>query len=187
LASDDKDKENILREHGVIILSGEIDDASAERVCKDIISYNLAGEVDQIQFLINSSGGLCSSGFAIIDMMEWSKLPVTTAGIGMIGSMGLMVFMAGVHGRRVITSKTSILSHRFSGTTRGTHSQLLANRREQDLLYDRIVDHYLRYTNVSSREELEQFLLRDVDTWLSSDEAITFGLADSVEPIRQIA
>jgi ATP-dependent Clp protease protease subunit len=187
LGRDESDNEKILREHGVIVLSGDIDDDSAERVCKDIIGYNLAGEVDQIQFLVNSPGGVCSAGFAIIDMMKWSKLPVCTAGVGMLGSMGLLVFMAGVRGRRVITSTTSILSHRFSGTRRGSHSQLLASRKEQDLLHDRIVDHYLRYTKVRSREELEQYLLRDVDTWLSPDEAIGLGLADSVEPVRQIA
>ena len=50
-----------------------------------------------------------------------------------------LVFMTGQAGRRVITPRTSILSHRFAGMTLGNHSQLLAGRKEQDLLHDRII------------------------------------------------
>lgn len=172
-----------IEDYGIIFLSGEIDRETAERVCRDIIESNLNGTVEQIQMIINSPGGDCASGFAIIDIMEWSRLPVYTTGIGMIASMGLLVFMAGAKGRRVVTPRTSILSHRFWGLAGGNHSQLLAGRKEQDLTHARIVDHYLRNTNIKSAEELEQYLLRDVDTWLSSNEAIRYGLADIVEPM----
>ena len=50
--------------------------------------------------------------------------------------------------------------------------------------HERIVEHYLNYSNVKSRKELEQYLLCDVDTWLSPEEAVRFGLADVVEPLR---
>ena len=102
----------------------------------------------------------------------------------MVCSMGLMVFMAGAKGRRVITTKTSILSHRYSSMSKGNHSQLLASRKEQDMEHERIVEHYLNYSNVNSRKELEQYLLCDVDTWLSPEEAVRFGLADVIEPLR---
>ena len=177
------DKESGLQDHGIVFLSGGIDDGTAERVCREIIELNLEGDAEQIQFIINSPGGNASAGFAIIDMMEWSRLPVYTTGIGMVGSMGLLVFMTGEKGRRVVTPRTSILSHRFSGLSGGNHSQLIASRKEQDLLHARIVDHYLRYANIRTREELEQYLLRDVDTWLSAEEAVSFGLADIVEPL----
>lgn len=186
MGTDVKESSEILRGNGIILLSGEIDEIMAERICQDIIGFNLRGDVSQIHLVINSPGGLCPAGFAIINMMEWSRLPVRTSGIGMVGSMGLMVFMAGSKGRRVITSKTSILSHRYSSTTGGNHSQLLANRKEQDLEHERIIEHYLSHSGVNTREELEQYLLRDVDTWLSPDEATQLGLADMVEPMRLI-
>ena len=50
--------------------------------------------------------------------------------------------------------------------------------------HERIVEHYLNYSNVKSRKELEQYLLCDVDTWLSPEEAVRFGLADLIEPLR---
>jgi len=183
MAQDDRMKERGLKDYGVIYLSGEIDSVS-ENVCKEIIEFNMTGKVDHIQLIINSPGGSCPAGFALIDIMEWSRVPIYTTGIGMIASMGLLVFMTGLKGRRIITPRTSILSHRYSAMTWGNHSQLLAGRKEQDLEHARIVDHYLRYSNIESQEELEKYLLRDVDTWLTPEEAVKFGIADAVEPIR---
>jgi len=173
-----------LNEHGIIFVSGSIEDSTAEDVCKEIIEYNISGKVDHIQMIVNSSGGACPAGFAIIDIMEWSRLPIYTTGIGMIASMALLVFMTGTKGRRVITPRTSMLSHRYSSITWGNHSQLLATRKEQDLEHDRIVEHYLRYSGIQSRKELEKHLLRDVDTWLNPEEAVKFGLVDIVEPLK---
>ncbi len=176
-------QEKGLNDYGIIYLSGQIDEGTSESVCKEIIEFNIKGETDFIQMIINSPGGSCTSGFAIIDMMEWSSLPIYTTGIGIIASMGLLIFMTGAKNRRVITQRTSILSHRFSGITIGNHSQLLASRKEEDLTHQRIIDHYLRYTNFTDKLELEKELLQDVDTWLSSEEAIKFGIADKVEGV----
>lgn len=176
-------KEQGLQDYGIIYLSGVITEANSESVCKEIIQANIRGEVDQIQMLINSQGGSCPDGFAIIDIMEWSRIPIYTTGIGMVASMALLIFMSGEAGRRVITPRTSILSHRYYALAIGNHSQLLAGRKEQDLEHQRIVDHYLRYSNLKTKEELEQYLLRDVDSWLTPDEAVKFGLADQVEDL----
>ncbi len=173
-----------LKEYGIIFLSGTISNGVSENVCKDIIEYNLSGSTDHIQMIINSPGGLCPDGFAIIDIMEWSRLPIYTTGVGLIASMSLLIFMTGAKGRRVITPRTSMLSHRYSAITWGNHSQLIAERKEQDLEHSRIVSHYLKYSNLESQEKLEQYLLRDVDTWLTPEEALEFGIVDIVEPLK---
>lgn len=178
-------KNNSLDDYGIIYISGAIDGGRSETVCKEIIGYNIKAEVSQIQMIINSPGGSCSAGFSIIDIMEWSRIPIYTTGIGMIASMGLLVFMTGEKGHRVITPRTSILSHRFSSLSAGNHSQLIAGRKEEDLEHERILQHYLAYTNIKEKDELEHYLLRDVDTWLSSGEAIQYGLADLIEPVRK--
>jgi len=178
---EEKQERNSLDDLGVIFLSGNIDNVCAEAVCKGIIEMNLSGKHQMIQMIVNSAGGECSSGFAIVDMMHWSRLPVYTTGLGMVASMGLLVFMAGAKGHRVITPRTSILSHRFWALSIGNHSQLLARRKEEDLVHQRILDHYLEHTGLQSREELETTLLRDVDTWLSAEEAVRYGIADIVD------
>jgi len=184
----DKDRDSSdkgLRDYGIIYLSGPISGGSAESVCKEIIDLNIKGEVNQIQLIINSPGGSCPAGFSIIDIMEWSRIPIYTTGIGMIASMGLLVFMTGEKGRRVVTPRTSILSHRFSAFNFGNHSQLIAGRKEEDLEHERILQHYLTYSDIKDRAELETYLLREVDTWLSPDEALQHGLADLIEPLRK--
>jgi len=180
--TDERESKGI-KEYGIIYIGGRIGENTAESVCKEIIEYNIAGKTNHIQVIINSHGGSVHAGFAIIDIMEWSHLPVYTTGIGIIASMALLIFMTGVRGRRVITPRTSILSHRFAAFACGNHSQLLAGRKEQDLAHDRIIEHYLNYSTVANRDELEQYLLRDVDTWLSADEAIDLGIADIVDPL----
>ena len=181
----EKGKEQGLKDFGIIYISGGIDGGTAESVCKEIIEYNIKAEVNQIQMVINSPGGSCAAGFSIIDIMEWSRIPIYTTGIGMIASMALLVFMTGEKGRRVVTPRTSILSHRFSAFSVGSHSQLIAGRKEEDLEHERILQHYLAYSNIKDKAELEKYLLRDVDTWLTPEEAIQHGIADRVEQVRK--
>lgn len=174
-----------LADLGIIHLSGAIDDGAARQACEQILQINMAGEADQIQMIVNSSGGSCTAGFAIVDLMEWSRIPVYTTGLGQVASMGLLVFMAGDRGHRVLTPRTSVLSHRFTALSWGSHSQLVAQRREEDLMHRRIVEHYLRYSAIRDEKELMEKLLRDVDTWLTPDEAVTHGIADVVERLAR--
>ncbi len=127
----DNDEKKSLGDYGIIFLSGSIDAATAQSVCQEIIQINIEHSADLIQMIINSVGGYVSAGFAIIDMMEWSRLPVYTTGVGMVASMGLAIFMAGEKGQRVLTPRTSVLSHRFSGMNAGNYSDSLrAGRRK---------------------------------------------------------
>ena len=176
-----------LNEYGIIYLSGEINNGTAEAISKEIIEHNIKGDVSQMQFIINSPGGKCSAGFSIIDIMEWSHIPIYTTGIGMIASMGLLIFMTGEKGHRVITPRTAVLSHRFSAMNVGNHSQLIAGRKEEDMMHERVTQHYLVYSKVKDHAELENYLLRDVDTWLTPEETVQFGIADIVEPSRKQA
>jgi len=174
-----------LLENAVIFLSGTIDTNNAERICKEVISLNIEQKHPFIQLIINSAGGYCSAGFAIIDIMEWSKLPIYTTGIGMVASMGLMIFIAGEKGKRILTPRTSILSHRYSGGHSGNHSQIVATRVEEDFMHKRIVTHYTQHSALKTEQELNKHLLRDVDTWMTPEKAVEFGLADIVEVDRK--
>lgn len=186
MATKEKEREDKeLRDYGIIYLSGGIHRDTAERVCKEIIEFNIKGSINQVQMVINSPGGSCSEGFSIIDIMEWSKIPIYTTGIGLIASMGLLIFMTGEKGHRVVTPRTAILSHRFSAGSFGNHSQLIAGRKEEDMAHERILNHYMTYSAVKDRNELEAYLLRDVDTWLTTEEALRMGIVDVVEPMKK--
>ena len=175
------DQKKTLADYGIVFVSGTIEVASAQKVCEDIIRINVAGESDFIQMIINSPGGSCAAGFAVIDLMEWSRLPVYTTGVGKIGSMALAVFMAGEKGHRVVTPRTSVLSHRFWACSCGSQSELIARRKEEDLLHQRLIRHYIEHTSLKTEEEVAAKLLREVDTWLTVEEAVEFGIADVIQ------
>ena len=78
-----------LDDYGIIFISGELYEGTAQSVCEKIIEMNLNQDSDFIQLIINSEGGLCSVRFAIVDMMDWSRLPVYTTGVGIVASMAL--------------------------------------------------------------------------------------------------
>lgn len=184
---DNGNERNGLDEYGVIFLYGPIDGGTARSVCEDILRINAEGEAEFIQLIINSNGGETSAGFAILDMMDWSQLPVYTTGVGMVASMGLVLFMAGERGHRVLTPRTSVLSHRYSAFSFGNHAELVARRKEEDFLHTRLIDHYVRFTNLRDGEEVTARLLRDVDTWLTPEEAVALGIADAIYAGRRPA
>jgi ATP-dependent Clp protease protease subunit len=179
--SDKDDKKNRgLDQYGIVYVSGDIDTAKSETICTKIIEHNLR-PLDCVQLILNSPGGSVPDGFAIIDVMEWSRLPVRTTALGMLGSMALLVFMAGAKGHRVLTPRVSILSHRYAWWSFGRHSELIARRKEEDLTHARILEHYRQHTKIKSDEELQRTLLGETDTWLTAEEAVAFGIADAIE------
>ena len=185
MTKEDAAEKKGLDDYGIIFISGEIDQERAQSICEKIIEINVAQSCDLIQLIINSHGGLCSAGFAIIDMMEWSRVRVYTTGVGIIASMGLAVFMAGEEGHRVLTPRTSILSHRFAAFSYGNHSELIAKRKEEDLMHRRLLDHYIQHTKLKPDEEVMEKLLRDIDTWLTPQEALEMGIADKIQQDRK--
>src|SRR5580700_144345 len=97
---DEKDDErgDVLAEKGILLLTGEINETSAVAMQQEIIGQNLKGDLPFLQMLISSPGGDVLSGFGLIDMMTWSKIPIATTGIGRVASMALLVLMAGKKG-----------------------------------------------------------------------------------------
>ena len=87
-----------------------------------------------LTLIINSPGGELPSALALIDTMKGSAIPVHTVGLGMIASCGLLTFMSGAKGHRVLTPNTSILSHQFSWGSDGKAHELFATVKEFELL-----------------------------------------------------
>lgn len=170
----------ILDEQGLVFLCGELDPTQAVQIGQRIIEMNLNPRSDFIQLMISCPGGDVDSGFGLIDLMQWSRLPVYTTGFGLVASMGLSVLMAGARGHRVLTPRSTLMSHRFWTLTGGNYSGLVARRKIEDLTHRRILDHYIECSNLKDAAQVESRLLRDVDTWLTPMEAVELGLADRV-------
>ena len=97
----------------------------------------------ELTLIINSPGGEVHSAFALIDTMKGSVIPIKTIGIGMIASCGVLTFMAGAKGKRLLTPNTSILSHQYSWGSAGKEHELFARVREFELSTKRMLTHFL--------------------------------------------
>jgi len=142
-------------------------------------NYNKEKKKKELTLGICSPGGDLNACFALVDVMKGSKIPIRTIGMGMIASCGLLMFISGEKGRRVLTPNTSILSHQFSWGSFGKEHELFAAVKEFDLTTRRMIDHYKKCTGLSE-EDIRKYLLPPQDVWLSAKEAKKLGLCDSI-------
>ncbi len=172
-----------LKDKGVFILTGVIDEESTADAIEFILEANLNKSHKELHLIVNSGGGDVAAGFALIDVMAGSKIPVRTTGLGLIASMGLSIFIAGAKGRRVLTPNTMIMSHQYAAVTFGKEHELLAGRREFDLLTHAVIKHYRRHSALKTDKEVRKLLLPPHDVWLSAREAKKLGLCDIIKDI----
>ena len=142
-------------------------------------NYNKEKKKKELTLGICSPGGDLNACFALVDVMKGSKIPIRTIGMGMIASCGLLMFISGEKGRRILTPNTSILSHQYSWGSFGKEHELFAAVKEFDLTTRRMIDHYKKCTGLSE-EDIRKYLLPPQDVWLSAKEAKKLGLCDSI-------
>lgn len=172
---------DFLNDNGVYHWCGDVTRGTAELITEWIIAHNMRKEkLPHLTLIITSYGGIVDYSFAVTDMMHGSAIPVHTIGLGVIASCGLMMFMAGAKGHRVLTPNTSILSHQFSGGDFGKEHELIAGRTNFDLTSTKIMNHYKRCTGLTEKK-IRDKLLPPQDVWLTAEEAVSLKVADSIK------
>jgi ATP-dependent Clp protease protease subunit len=170
-----------LSDHGIMVLMGEIDAESVRPVVEWILyeNYVKKKKLKELLLMICSEGGELSTAFALIDVMRTSKIPIKTVGLGQIASCGLLIFLSGAVGRRVLTANTSIMSHQFSWGTEGKAHELFATMKEFELTQQRMVNLYKSATGLDE-ETIKTVLLPAQDVYLSAEEALSYGICDHI-------
>jgi ATP-dependent Clp protease protease subunit len=170
-----------LNEHGIYVLMDDIDANSIKPVIEWILHENHVKKKKhkELLLMICSDGGSIAEAFALIDVMRASKIPVKTVGLGSIASCGLLIFLSGAKGRRILTPNTSILSHQFSWGSSGKAHELFATVKEFELTHQRMVDHYRNCTGLDD-ETIKKVLLPPQDVYLSAEEALEYNICDIV-------
>lgn len=173
-----------LGDHGIMVLMDEINAESIKPVVEWILHENHVRKkkLKELLLMICSDGGDLSPAFALIDVMRTSRIPVKTVGLGSVGSAGLLIFLSGTPGRRILTPNTSILSHQFSWGSSGKAHELFATVREFELTQQRMVELYQRCTGLDD-ETIRKVLLPPQDVYLSADEAAKYNICDLVAEI----
>jgi len=171
-----------LEKHGVMMLMDEIKSESVKPVIEWILKNNLSlNQFERLTLIINSNGGSVTDAFALIDTMKGSGVPISTVGLGDISSSGLMIFMAGEKGHRILTPNASILSHQYSWGKWGKEHELLTASRGFDLTSEMIMNHYIKCTGMTEKKIRQNLLPHDV--WLSAKEAKKYGICDKIKEL----
>jgi ATP-dependent Clp protease protease subunit len=175
-----------LQENGMYVFMGEVNDENICPIVEWILheNYVVKKKRKELLLMICSEGGSMEDAFALIDVMKASSIPVKTVGLGSVSSSGLLIFLAGAPGRRILTPNTSILSHQYSWGSDGKHHELFAITKEFGLAQTRMVRHYQETTGLDE-ETIKTKLLPPNDVYLSAEEALELGICDFISDLKK--
>lgn len=167
-----------LLENSVHFLTGEIDQFNIDECIQWIIYENLDKKHDKILTLyINSQGGDLYQAFALIDIMNTSKLEIRTIGIGNIMSAAFLIFASGTKGQRYIAPNTGIMCHQFSEGTEAKYHDIKAQMKETELCNQRMLEILKKSTGLPTAK-VKSKLLPPSDVYFTAQEMIDLGIAD---------
>lgn len=173
----DEDLAARLLHHRIVVLGTAVDDASAHRVCTELLLLAAEDPERDITLMINSPGGSVYAGMAVYDTMRLIPNDVVTLAAGMAASMGQFLLCAGTPGKRRALPHARIMMHQpsagISGTAADVAIQAEALGHTKDLMHRLISEHTGR--------PVEQVVAdSDRDRWFTADQAREYGMVDEV-------
>ncbi len=161
----------------IIMLSDEVNDATASLVVAQLLYLEGQDPDKDISLYINSPGGSVTAGMAIYDTMQYVKCDVSTICMGMAASMGAFLLAAGAKGKRYALPNAEIMIHQPLGGMQGQASDIKIHA-------DRIIKMKDKLNAILAErtgQPIEK-VTRDTDrdNFLSADEACAYGLIDKV-------
>jgi len=163
----------------IVILNGEVHDGSANLVVAQLLFLESQNSNEDINFYINSPGGVITAGMAIYDTMQFINSPVSTIVIGQACSMGSFLAQAGEPGKRFVLPYSRTMIHQPSGGAGGKQSDIEIQYKEITKMKAMLTELYVKHnTKGKTYADFERDM--DRDTFMSAQEAVDYGLADKV-------
>ena len=161
----------------IIMLSGEINDHTANIVVAQLLFLAAEDPDKDINIYINSPGGSVTAGLAIFDTMNYIKCDVSTICVGMAASMGAFLLTAGTKGKRYVLPNSEVMIHQPLGGAQGQATEIAIAAKHILKTRDRL-NKILAEQTGQQKEKIEQDTERD--NFMSADEAVAYGLVDQV-------
>ena len=161
----------------IIFLSEEVNDTTASLIVAQLLYLEAQDPDKDIQFYINSPGGVVTAGLAIYDTMQYIKCDVSTICIGMAASMGAFLLSSGTKGKRLALPNAEIMIHQPSGGAQGQVTDI-------EIHAQRIADVKRRLNEILAKntgrpvEEVARDCERD--HFLTAEQAKEYGIVDKV-------
>ena len=169
--------EELLLEHRIVFLIGEINWSSASRVMMQMLYLDHQRKGQDINFYINSPGGAVDDTLALYDTMRFLASPVSTYCIGRAYSGGSLLLCAGTEGKRYILPHAKVMIHQPYGGIYGQAADVEIQA-EQIIKSKRQLNEILAKHTGKSVEQIQEDGERD--KYFSATEAKEYGLVDEV-------
>ena len=163
----------------IIVLSDEVNDATASLVVAQLLYLESQDPEKDICLYINSPGGSITAGMAIYDTMQYIKPDVSTMCVGMAASMGAVLLAGGAKGKRYALPHSEVMIHQpligggLSGqcTDIKIHSDHMVKTREK----------LNKILAADTGKSLEQIAIdTERDNYMTAEEAVEYGIIDKV-------
>jgi len=161
----------------VVFMVGPVDDYMANVIVAQLLFLESENPDKDINFYINSPGGVVTAGLAIYDTMQFIKPDISTICVGQAASMGSFLLAAGTKGKRHCLPNARVMIHQPSGGFSGMASDIAIHAKEILQIKSRLNEMLAMHTG-RSVEQVERDV--DRDYFMSASEAQAYGLVDSV-------
>jgi ATP-dependent Clp protease, protease subunit len=168
--------QRLLRER-IVFLGTQVDQATANLICAQLLLLESEAPDQDISLYINSPGGSVTDGLAIYDTMQYVRCDVSTICLGMAASMGQFLLCAGAPGKRYALPHSRILMHQPSGQMQGQAADI-AIQAEQIIYLKRMMAERISFHTGQPLERIEAD--SDRDRWFTAEEALAYGFIDKV-------
>jgi len=161
----------------IIFLGTAMNDEVANLLIAQLLFLESEDPDKDINFYINSPGGLVTAGMAVYDTMQYIKPDITTVCIGQAASMGALLLTAGTTGKRYSLPNSRILIHQPMGGFQGQASDIEIQAKEILRMKDTLNKILVKHTG-KNMEQIQRDT--DRDFFMTGEEAKTYGIIDHV-------
>lgn len=161
----------------IIVLSDEVNDATASLVVAQLLYLEGQDPSKDISLYINSPGGSVTAGMAIYDTMQYIKCDVSTICMGMAASMGAFLLAAGTKGKRLSLPNSDIMIHQPSGGAKGQATDIMIHA-NYITKKKKLLNEILAERTGQPLETIMQDTERD--NFMTAQEALEYGLIDRI-------
>jgi len=166
----------------VVFLVGVVNEITANLIVAQLLFLESENPDKDIFFYINSPGGSVSAGLAVYDTMQFIKPDVSTLCIGQAASMGALLLAAGEKEKRFVLPNSRVMIHQPMGGFSGQASDVEIHAREILYLRSRLNEILAKHTGQTVETIAKD---TDRDNFLSSEDAVKYGLVDKVLVSRE--
>ena len=161
----------------IIFLGTPIDDYVSSAIIAQLLFLESEDHKKDIFIYINSPGGIVTSGFGILDTMNYVKPDISTICMGQAASMAAVILSAGAKGKRMILENSRVMIHQPLGGVQGQASDIEIHTKE--ILYLRKKLNKILSDNTGQTvKTIENDTNRD--NFMSSEAALSYGMVDKI-------